>query len=129
MNIEEMLGKCNLREPSAGLKARIALATKDKWKQPLATIELRRSLWQVSVGLAASLLIAVTGIAANSGLVTQRTDNGALTSEEAGIIYSPELVISGMTRLHFPAGRWQTIDQTCLANRNKMINEELNKGG
>jgi|GEM_PF-3101953 len=129
MNIEEMLGKYKVREPSAGLKDRIALVTKDEWTSPGLTVEFRRSLWQMAAGLAASLLVSLTGIAVNSGLTSPGIYQGALVSTESSGCTDPEIDVYGLARLNFRAGAWHPLDLKNFVKMQKMVDEELEKGG
>jgi len=129
MNVEEMLGKCKLREPSADLKARIAMATKDEWRKPAIVVEFRRSLWRVAIGLAASLLLAWTGIAVNSKLTSVGITQVVEASMESSSNTYPEMDIGAMGRMKISSVRRQSVDLKCFVKMHKLVDEELNKGG
>ena len=129
MKVEEMLGKYKLRDPSADLKVRIALATKNEWKKPGVSIEFRRSLWQVASALAASFLIALTGTAVNSGLTSQSQCRIAAVSFESSTNIDKEVESAAALRMRLSKISRQPINLGSFVKNNEMLNEELRTGG
>lgn len=128
MNVEELLGKFKLREPSADLKARILLATRNEWKTRGSTVEFRRTLWQVAIGLAASLILAFTGNGINSRLAPLEPGQTTV-NVESKVSIDADIGTVSMARLKFPQAWRQPADLKDFIKVHEMVDEELRKGG
>lgn len=124
---EDVLRKYRLREPSVGLKERIAATTREEWINRGISVEFTTAVWRLAVGLAASLLIAVTGNSVNNMITAsfaRGNQNVAITSEST-VNIDLDVDINIPARMQSVAQACQPMDVLNFIKMREMVNQEL----
>jgi len=121
---EDVLSRFKLREPSSGLKNRIAEATRGEWGGSGNVVEYRVTIWRMVASLAAAVLIIVAGGVVNDAILSRPELAKQDSSEAVEMIEIVDGPVGLMgTKLFRSFGRG--VDASCFTKVRKALIREL----